>query len=89
MVLEHDQVNPQHTAEENPYVCNEECMGETNYRKIIKTYHVKVHRMVRNIAETEQPGKLFFSCILAKAMQIGILYLTDESSAVLNPACEH
>lgn len=39
------------------------------------------------VDEAEPAMKTFFLFFFAKATQIGILYLTDESSAVPNPAC--
>lgn len=39
------------------------------------------------VDETEPAMATFFLFVLARATQIGILHLTDESSAVLNPAC--
>lgn len=41
-------------------------MGETNYRNIIKTYHVDVLRMARKAAETEQAWKHIFPVFCQK-----------------------
>jgi len=41
---------------------------------------------LRKLMRQNSHGNIF-SCFLAKAMQIGILYLTDESRVILNPAC--